>query len=61
MVPLKPCQGAGGHIAPSVRLSARACYYHRDKERSLGAETSAVTVEELGGGTKVDLRYQLAE
>lgn len=44
-----------------------ACYYHRDKEWSLGAETSAVTVEGLRGGgkggggevegTKVDPRY----
>lgn len=52
MVPLKPCQQAGGHIAQSVRLAAVACYYHRDKEWSLGAETSAVTVEGLRGGRR---------
>lgn len=49
MVPLKPCQRVGGHIAQSVRLSAVACYYHRDKEWNLGAETSAMTVEGEGG------------
>lgn len=50
MVPLKPCQRVGGHIAQSVVLAAVACYYHRDKEWSLGAETSAMTVEGLRGG-----------
>lgn len=44
-MPLKPCQPVGGHIARAVRLSAVACYYHRDKEWGLEAETSAVTVE----------------
>lgn len=49
MVPLKPCQPVGGHIARAVRLSAVARYYHRDKEWGLEAETSAVTVEGARG------------